>query len=778
MDVGSAVNNFDEIQMTVQIQHDNKIILRTMYLLSKYFEPENKDHTISKLDEVKLHNFLISALGSNSNIKNVDLNIATSVDEAFENNEFERVMMFNDCENVVCNLENTWKTIRLLCKMQKPIILTCKTYSKNTESSSLNDSNKEEKKLMTMELRPYQVRVANDIGERNTIVKMPTGSGKTLVAAEVMKNCLEKYSIKKGLFLVPTCDLVSQQAKVLQEWTKRRISEYMGNKKVPSINSFDILVSTPEAFRLLQIRDNSFEWNIFKVCVFDEVHHVLKDHPYRFLAHGIRSYVQQNHSSIEEERGIQIIGLSASLTYAVGQVEVQKALVNLTRDLMMEEMISVSDDELRTGGYNPPQGDVEISHPSILPEGIVPQEDRQPHLMHFTFFERSKLEQLTKVADHVLKVVKGLELFAGTNYYIPRFESPLKKVSLCSWENFAYKLAVTFPEKNRFLYLLETWYVALRILVQTWEEEEELILNWLVMSDAFLAKQFLSTNSSGSQELNELERLSNNPFNMSKIACLKGQLIEKKQLFGADFRCIVFVQQRITAHVLSHYINNNSELQHLGLLSDYVAARNTKITPRIKVTPSSAKDCIKKFRTGELNVIVATSVIEEGFDVPAANVVISFDHLKDTVELAQRFGRARQEDRRIVVMDQRHDRPISRLEEVRMHQDKQIAKFIPSDAIRDLAAEKTAQENRERNFRELLHTPFTLNNVLQTLKEYVKKTKAIENEHVCKDKSTNEWLHVWTYSSVLRKETAQGRGQSKVDARRVSASKLLLKLRG
>ena len=129
-------------------------------------------------------------------------------------------------------------------------------------------------------------------------------------------------------------------------------------------------------------------------------------------------------------------------------------------------------------------------------------------------------------------------------------------------------------------------------------------------------------------------------------------------------------------------------------------------------------------------------------------------------------------------MDQRHDRPISRLEEVRMHQDKQIAKFVPSDAIRDLAAEKTAQENRERNFRELLHAPFTLNNVLQTLKEYVKKTKAIENEHACKDKSTNEWSHAWTYSSALRKETAQGRGQSKVDARRVSASKLLLKLRG
>ena len=129
-------------------------------------------------------------------------------------------------------------------------------------------------------------------------------------------------------------------------------------------------------------------------------------------------------------------------------------------------------------------------------------------------------------------------------------------------------------------------------------------------------------------------------------------------------------------------------------------------------------------------------------------------------------------------MDQRHDRPISRLEEVRTHQDKQISDFTPSDVCRDIAAEEAKQKSRERGARALLASPFTPKNVLQTLKLYVKKTKATDSEHTFKDKSRNEWLHVWTYSSVVREETAQGRGQSKADARKDSASKLLLKLRG
>ena len=91
------------------------------------------------------------------------------------------------------------------------------------------------------------------------MVKMPTGSGKTLVAApaECMRLTLQRAAPDKyALFLVPTCDLVDQQARAVRGWcTELGVAEFMGSAVVPTNGSFNVLVSTPEAFRRLQLRE-------------------------------------------------------------------------------------------------------------------------------------------------------------------------------------------------------------------------------------------------------------------------------------------------------------------------------------------------------------------------------------------------------------------------------------------------------------------------------------------------------------------------------------------
>jgi superfamily II DNA or RNA helicase len=47
---------------------------------------------------------------------------------------------------------------------------------------------------------------------------MPTGSGKTFVGAELIRHSLALFPDKKALFLVPTIDLVEQQASALEKW--------------------------------------------------------------------------------------------------------------------------------------------------------------------------------------------------------------------------------------------------------------------------------------------------------------------------------------------------------------------------------------------------------------------------------------------------------------------------------------------------------------------------------------------------------------------------------
>ena len=109
-----------------------------------------------------------------------------------------------------------------------------------------------------MQLRPYQQKIVDGIGRENALIKMPTGSGKTFVAAEfVLRGIIsskkrqhecDTQTTTAALFLVPTCDLVMQQSRALKHWIgDYEVAEYFGGQAVPS-SSFDVLVSTPQAF--------------------------------------------------------------------------------------------------------------------------------------------------------------------------------------------------------------------------------------------------------------------------------------------------------------------------------------------------------------------------------------------------------------------------------------------------------------------------------------------------------------------------------------------------
>lgn len=625
-----------------------------------------------------------------------------------------------------------------------------------------------------MQLRTYQKRVVDEVGSANAIVRMPTGSGKTFVAGECLKRAHEAAAaqatssgtstsmLPKGLFLVPTCELVGQQAKALRLWTRLRVSEFMGSLKDPVKRNFDILVSTPEAFRMLQMRDRAFDWGTFGLCVFDEVHHVLKDHPYRKLALALGL-----HPSC---KNVQVIGLSASLTYAVGKAAVEKTLCNLSHDLRLTKMITTTDAELLAGGYTPPKKDIEIVHPHKSPEGVVPVDERKPHLMHTTFMMRVAKGRATDFGQQLWKVIKGLE--ESASQVSANFSSPLTGKSLASWETYANKQASGNSEKRSFFQYLEDWYVALRLLVQTWEEDHQLVLTWLQIRSAFKVQKFDFVDTHTRGFIRALEAMAANESNLSKLACLKQHLQEKHDRFGKGFRGIVFVEQRITAYVLSHAINEDAELQ--SFTSGFVAAKNTKITPSIRVSESEARDFVREFRTGRINVIVTTSVLQEGFDVPAANVLICFDQLKDSVELCQRFGRARSVERCIVVMDERKDRPISHLQMVQKQQNKLINDFTPGkNKVHDREAREKAQHSRERGAADILSKP---TRPLHDLDLYRKKTKATLTESHKTNKS-GLWTWGMHYVTVLRDLRAEGVGKNKKDAKRECARALLVQLR-
>jgi superfamily II DNA or RNA helicase len=89
-------------------------------------------------------------------------------------------------------------------------------------------------------------------------------------------------------------ELVEQQAAVLEKWCRlernganeTRVHILHGGLKYPmSLPPKNILVTTADAFTILQESNrNNFGWDNFSLCIFDETHHVVKDHPYRNIA--------------------------------------------------------------------------------------------------------------------------------------------------------------------------------------------------------------------------------------------------------------------------------------------------------------------------------------------------------------------------------------------------------------------------------------------------------------------------------------------------------------
>ena len=169
--------------------------------------------------------------------------------------------------------------------------------------------------------------------------------------------------------------------------------------------------------------------------------------------------------------------------------------------------------------------------------------------------------------------------------------------------------------------------------------------------------------------------------------------------------------------------------------------------------------------------------MNQGFDVPEANVVISYDYLKDTVELSQRFGRARQLKSSLTLMSERKDRPLTALKDVKMRQESIIKDFKPTDNKKFNLARQQSQVDRERAaFSVLNDTVRCERSPLEVLHMYAAKTKAtatIESMDLCPDKI---FRCKTVYSSLNRVVDGVGEGSTKKQAQHRSARIILSKL--
>jgi hypothetical protein len=141
------------------------------------------------------------------------------------------------------------------------------------------------------------------------------------------------------------------------------------------------------------------------------------------------------------------------------------------------------------------------------------------------------------------------------------------------------------------------------------------------------------------------------PLVTDKVRKLIEILVRKSK--SVEFSGIIFVQERALAAVLAHLLSVHPETRNLFRLGTIVgtSAHNYRSRNMGELIDSeSQKNVLSLFKSGRMNLVIATSILEEGIDVPACNTVICFQKPTNLKSFLQRRGRARQRDSELILL--------------------------------------------------------------------------------------------------------------------------------
>ena len=234
----------------------------------------------------------------------------------------------------------------------------------------------------------------------------------------------------------------------------------------------------------------------------------------------------------------------------------------------------------------------------------------------------------TALSKALAACIKGMEDVVAEED--ASFSSPLQRLAVKEWGKYAHGRAAACSVHYA---QLEHWYEAMRVLVVSWEEAEDTAITLLRMT-----RQDDSEASSKAWPDSVCEKLrsfwAQAPTEFPRFEHLKGVLRERHGSSQRAFRGILFVEQRVTTHVLQHYIRTDNQLWPL-FTTACLYATASPATASLSVTRSQAASMLKAFSDGSVNLLITTVVAEEGMDVPAANCSIRFDSMVNSVSFVQ-----------------------------------------------------------------------------------------------------------------------------------------------
>ncbi|WP_436936354.1 DEAD/DEAH box helicase [Halovenus marina] len=461
-----------------------------------------------------------------------------------------------------------------------------------------------------LERREYQTQLAESALSAHTLVCLPTGLGKTAISLLVTAHRLYETG-GKALLLAPTKPLVTQHADFYREALSipdDEIVVFTGEVRPAERGELwadaQVVIATP------QVVENDLVGNRISLasvthCTFDECHRATGEYAYNYIA-------ERYH---EDAADPLVTGMSAS------PGDDEEAILQVCANLGIDNVEVMTESDADVSEYTH-ETSVEWKRVE-LPETVEEIRD----LIQEVITERlTSLKELgvtgrtdPSLSEREIQKIQGrvrglMDDDQSEGYQGMSLLAEVRKL----------RTAVTYVETQS---------------VESFEQ--------------YMDRQREAARSSGASKADQ--RMVSDP-NVQRAVRLAEEydglhpkyrrarmLIAETLGINDGERVIVFTESRDTAEALTEFLGDHFTVERFVGQSDTDGSEG--------MTQTEQQDTLERFRAGEFEVLVSTSVAEEGLDVPEVDLVLFYEPVPTAIRSIQRKGRTgRQTEGRVVVL--------------------------------------------------------------------------------------------------------------------------------
>jgi len=453
--------------------------------------------------------------------------------------------------------------------------------------------------------------------KNNCLIIVPTGLGKTKTAILAAVQRLNRFPNSKILFLTvtkPLADQIYNEVKECTDLEEDKIALFTGmvspKKREEIWKNAIITISTPHCIEN-DLISGRIDIEKVSLLIADEAHNAVKDYSYTWVA-------QQYHKKAQFPR---IIGLTASPGSDLERIK------EVCKNLFIEDIEVRTEQDPDVKPYVQ-----EIKMEMVNVELPLAFKEIQKFLSDFIKERMQKLKKWGILHRKDLRFVTKKDLLTLQAQLRGRASSGEKDFVL--WKSIS--LLAEIMKIYHALELLETQGIPALFKYLEKLQTESATTKVKAVKNIVKDLNFRSA-------LVKTQRMWDEKIEHPKLVELQ-RIVKNEIKNNADIKIIVFNQYRDNALDIEEKLNKID-----GVKAKIFVGQLKK--GETGYTQKEQKAVLDKFREGEFNTLVATSIGEQGLDIPQVNIVIFYEPIPSAIRTIQRRGRTgRLEKGRVIIL--------------------------------------------------------------------------------------------------------------------------------